>query len=254
MTWRTAASSVVGTAHAARNEPCQDACRAVVFTDSKDHEVLATVVADGAGSARHGGDGATFAVEESVRLWRERVRRSATPPDAAVIGDFLLALRDGLKRLAAATDASLRDYACTYVAVLAWPDAAVCIHIGDGAIVGDMGNGPEVLSGPMNGEYANTTYFITDPEPSLAGGVTWIGQRLVRVAAFTDGLQMFALAAGNDGVNPKFFGRRFQTLEQASEDQLPQLDEALCGFLQSSMITRHTDDDLTLVLATRTDE
>ena len=51
--------------------------------------------------------------------------------------------------------AKARDYACTFLGVVASPSATLLMQIGDGGIVVDVGNGLEVPITPMIGEYAN---------------------------------------------------------------------------------------------------
>lgn len=250
MTWRVAAASVTGTSHAERGEQGQDAVQVETFHASDGQTVLGIFAADGAGSAPFGGEGAACAVAASVTYWRDFFASNGSTVDAEALGTSLLRLRASLHDLAARSERDVREFACTYLATLASLDGLVTLHIGDGGIIADFGNGYVVVSAPTNGEYANTTYFVTDPEEQLVGDSIWHSKPACRLAVFTDGLQPFTLDALGKDANPAFFDRRFQTLELAGEEHVPALNDALAGFLNLDMIRRHVSDDMTLVLAT----
>jgi hypothetical protein len=102
---------------------------------------------------------------------------------------------------------------------------------------------------PQSGEYANTTNFLTDPEwaEHLA-----FAQRPVRVeelALLTDGLQTLALSFAGRTVHAPFFRPMFQRLRAAAPGE--GLARALRQFLDSEPVNARTDDDKTLILATR---
>ena len=62
MSWRYSAVSVIGSSHVGSGADCQDSCLALVETAPSGEPLLVVFVADGAGSALHGGDGAELAV------------------------------------------------------------------------------------------------------------------------------------------------------------------------------------------------
>ncbi len=249
MTWRTAFATVTGLSHERSGEPNQDAVDVAEFIAADGQAVLGIFAADGAGTAPAGKDGAATAVDAAVRFWEAFFAERPAAVDAAALGECLLTVRHCHDELAKTRQRGLRDFACTFLAVIALPDSLVALHIGDGAVVADFGDGCCVFSPPANGEYANTTFFVTDPEPQLSGEAIFCGQPARRIAVFTDGLQPFTLNASGCQTNPAFFDRRFHTLETASEEQLPNLNDALKAFLNLDMIRRHVSDDMTLVLA-----
>lgn len=250
MKWRWAAASVAGTSHLGAGQTCQDAYCVRLLATHGGENVLGIFVADGAGSARFGGDGASVAVRTAAGFWADVLGKPDSTIDAVSMGRSVLAIRDQLDSLAKERNAPVQECACTFLCVLASPTEVVTIQLGDGAMVLDLGNGYSVATRPMSGEYANTTYFITESEDRIAAGeVIWHGTPARRISVFTDGLQRLALDGTLANSNPRFFDRRFATLEAASHDQMDQLEPALAAFLSCDAINRHTDDDKTLVLA-----
>src|SRR3546814_3642506 len=77
---------------------------------------------------------------------------------------------DLIQTAAASRSLTARDFATTMVALISVPNGILTAHIGDGAVVGRVTATKEwsVLSAPAHGEYASTTYFVTDdPQPKL---------------------------------------------------------------------------------------
>ena len=92
-----------------------------------------------------------------------------------------------------------RDFAATLIGCVAQIDGVAVIHIGDGACVVRLRNEIDwrVASWPSQGEYASTTYFVTDdPEPRTS--VSYLGGEVAEVALFSDGLERLALIRDKD--------------------------------------------------------
>ena len=71
------------------------------------------------------------------------------------------------------------------------------------------------------------------------------------LALFTDGLQALALHFVSREVHAPFFEPMFERLRQEPPGDAPGLEAELRAFLDSAEVNRRTDDDKTLVLATR---
>ena len=113
--WKAVAASVAGTSHARTKQPCQDAsyCRVV------DGNTLIGAVADGAGSARLGGEGAQVAARaavEAIAAGLAFLDRSATPEQwhrvSAVLSDWRVCKLRSLRRCWAHHRESLRARCC----------------------------------------------------------------------------------------------------------------------------------------------
>ena len=71
------------------------------------------------------------------------------------------------------------------------------------------------------------------------------------VAVLTDGLQKLALHYQSQTAHTPFFRPIFAWLRQAPDDYAEKFASSLAGYLDSPKVNECTDDDKTLVLATR---
>jgi hypothetical protein len=240
--WKLVYGSVRGTSHVQSGQPCQDSCVG--------HVVGTTVVAacsDGAGSAELSHLGSGCAVERFMQEARQSLK--ATSPDRDVIESWVDRTREMVLEEAAAQGVPPRQLACTLLGAVVGDEWAAFIQIGDGVIVFDSGNGFELAFWPDNGEYANTTRFITDEDYRERLRIEIVTRRVSELAILTDGLQMLALDFANARVHDRFFAPLFRTLRNGpSEDTLR---ASLLDFMDSKRVNDRTDDDKTILLATR---
>lgn len=239
--WRVVAASVAGTSHARDGLPCQDAHAWRVLDDG----TLAFAVADGAGSAPLAEVGSVTAVAAAISaLSREDRPQEAA---AAVERAMLHALRSVVLE-AARRGVEPDQLATTLIVGVAGAEGGAAAQIGDGAVVADQGQGPQTLTTPLNGEFANETVFLTtNGALETAQRSAWQGG-VERLAVFTDGLQALALQRPGPVPHPPFFAPLFVFAASAA----PATATAeLESFLSSPRVTHRADDDLTLLLAVR---
>ncbi|WP_250283769.1 PP2C family serine/threonine-protein phosphatase [Frankia sp. CiP1_Cm_nod2] len=254
MTWRVIARSEAGTSHIKRSLPCDDDCLFAQYRLPCGDELLAVVVADGAGSAEHGGEGAQVAIAAVAAALQSRLGESEIMLDAGLAEILVTAAHDGIASKATSHNLRPRDFACTLLGVLAAPTlGTMAFQIGDGGIVLDVGSGLELAVVPMVGEYANMTHFVTQDNFREVLAVRTFDPLATKIAAFTDGLQRIALDLATDVPHEPFFRPFFKALEDArSENEevlLDQLSLALGRFLQGPLVNERTDDDKTLAIA-----
>ncbi|MEX5710641.1 PP2C family serine/threonine-protein phosphatase [Parafrankia sp. FMc6] len=254
MTWRVIARSEAGTSHIKRSLPCDDDCLIAQYRLPCGDELLAVVVADGAGSAEHGGEGAQVAIAAVAAALQSRLGESEITLDASLAEILVAAAHDGIASRATNDNLQPRDFACTLLGVLAAPKlGTMAFQIGDGGIVLDVGNGLELAVVPMAGEYANMTHFVTQENFREVLAVRTFDSLATKIAAFTDGLQRIALDLATDTPHEPFFRLFFEKLEEDSlEDEevlLDKLSLALGRFLQGPQVNERTDDDKTLAIA-----
>lgn len=251
MTWLIISASVVGTSHKAVGADCQDSCFAQVETyPSSKSPLLMIFVTDGAGSAPHGGIGAELAIEAAVAFFGERYAREG---DGAISVDLakecIQAVRTKIDEEAKRKGAKARDYACTFLGVVASQSATLLMQIGDGGIVVDIGNGLEAPIKPMTGEYANMTNFVTDENAIDVLEAKVFPSRPEKAAVFSDGIQRLAMKMVDNTPHEPFFTNFFAVLAKATLAQQDQLQIELERFLNSPAVNERTDDDKTLALA-----
>jgi hypothetical protein len=250
VSWRIAAASVIGTSHQYAGTECQDDCWAFDEPVVDAEPPLALFVADGAGSAAQGGDGARLAMETAARFVGSFFASGQTLTEDIGI-ECVEAVRDAIYQEAERSGMTPRDYACTFLGVIALPQRALAIQIGDGGIVLDAGNGLEVPIAPMSGEYANMTHFVSDEDAVRQLVTRLYNEPVTHVAVFSDGLQRLALNLAGNTPHVPFFSPFFDVLAKASEDKRDQLQAGLVQFLSSDAVNSRTDDDKTLALAVK---
>ena len=160
--WRVVAASAVGTSHIANGSECQDHCLAQVKTNPTQPPLLTIFLSDGAGSATFGGTGAQLAIQAASIYAGQHYVHSGFVPSAHWAKKCIQDVRANIFADAVKRDAKARDYACTFLGIVASPFATLVMQIGDGGIVVDIGSGFIVPIAPMSGEYVNLTSFVTD--------------------------------------------------------------------------------------------
>ena len=251
--WKYGFASVLGTAHARASVPVQDASRAVALTDAQGAEIFVAVVSDGAGSAAHSHIGS----ERACDFWIEAVTAyvAAGGQRAQLANDFLPCWIDAFQQqiMLVAREAGFEvdDYACTFVAAVIAPDCAVYFQLGDGAIIAATNDGYNVVCWPQQGEYANTTNFLTEANAARKCFVEVRTHRVEEVALFTDGIQNLVLDYRTRTAHAPFFEPLFAWLRPRAAGYSTELSASLSVYLNSAKVNARTDDDKTLLLATR---
>jgi hypothetical protein len=252
VSWRVIRAAVAGTSHLRDELPCQDCCAVTSFALSDGQPVLAIIVADGAGSAQFAESGAQRACEVAQQCIGEWARTTLDSlPTPQLIIEWCDTVRNALEQWALTEGAPLREYACTLLLAVITTQGAGYGQIGDGGIVIDGSSGLELVFWPETGEYANMTCFITDEDALERVRVLVRHAAPEEVAMFTDGIQRLALDFKNGSVHAPFFEPMLAVLRQRSPEECAALERQLAAFLDSPKVNARTDDDKTLVLATR---
>lgn len=141
--------------------PCQD----YVATRNA-RGVACMALADGAGSRPHSASGAEASVKAALRLLShhfDELHALGQSDSARVATRVLEACLAALGRKARTLQTGVEQLACTLMFVAHKDDRYLLGHLGDGAIMLETVPGQlEVVSHPHNGEYLNTTFFVTD--------------------------------------------------------------------------------------------
>jgi hypothetical protein len=252
--WRTAFATSIGTSHQKNGTPCQDAGRCIVVEAADGTEVLVVAVSDGAGTACRSNVGSTLAVEHFLDWFSQAVRSrpDLDTIDRAFVGRWFEEVRSTIRERADADGADVRDYACTMLGMIIGLSSAASVQIGDGAIVVSTEEPGEYnwVFWPQHGEFANSTYFVTqDGAEAVLQFET--GPAVDEVAVFSDGIERLVLDMSSKAVHSPAFQPIFEWLAGTDPDRSDAPSTALVAYLGSEHVNRRTDDDKTLVMATR---
>jgi hypothetical protein len=249
VSWRVLSGSEVGTSHIQTGRACEDSCWAQVLKTPEDQPFLAVFVADGAGSAARGGQGAELAMSAAASFIEKRLKQPELGLGDELAVACVQAVRTAIDSAATAAALKPRDFACTFLGLLSFERGSLLMQVGDGGIVVDFGQGLEVPIEPMGGEYANMTCFVTGDDAIQVLQTQTFDQPVLRAAIFSDGLQRLALNMSTNTAHVPFFKPLFTVLSQSTEEQEDQLAAALKRFLSSEAVNERTDDDKTLAMA-----
>lgn len=250
--WKVIRASVIGTSHTDNKSLCQDDCFADVFVGCDGAGYLVSIVADGAGSATQGGYGAelTCAIAaRSIEASLNNINKASL--DEILVEQWVKDIRRRIYDAAEKQNRPARDFACTVSGAVVGPSIAIFFQIGDGSIVVSRGDIQGVVFWPDSGPYANMTYFVTEEDALDHLHVCVTNTRIDEIAMFTDGIQRLALSFEQRTAHLPFFESMFKVLRSSSVADCGKLDQQLAKFLNSEAINKRTDDDKTLIMATR---
>lgn len=252
--WRYAHASATGAAHFAQNAECQDRfiCRTVA---TKEGEILIAAVADGAGSTSSGQIGA----ETACRIFAEETADFLQTQDASLrslnenFGKFWLDFfQKNIAEIAEKEEKPLRDFASTFVAAVIGGNQSAFFQVGDGAAVYSLAENPDeylFAIDPIETEYANVTDFLTDREAFAALRFNFIDKEIEDLILFSDGIFAVAVDYKTNLPHTPFLRPMMAPLKKSLT--VNGLNQKLESFLSSPKINEKTDDDKTIILATR---
>jgi hypothetical protein len=251
--WRTAYGSAAGTAHIRNGTVCQDAGRCTVVPAADGDEILVASLADGAGSAQRSQRGAALAVAAFQRDFAAAAQDNTGLDgiDRAFVLGWLAQTQDAIRTEASEAGCQAKDYACTLLGAVITDQAAVYVQIGDGAIVTGGADGYDYVFWPQHGEFANSTFFVTMEDAAAIIQVERREGAVQELAMFSDGLERLVLDMTARTVHAPALRPIFLWL--AATDAAPDEQESnvVVAYLNSANVNRRTDDDKTLIMATR---
>lgn len=249
MDWRYGAASAIGTSHQNSQTVCQDAHSLRFFERL---EAFVGVVSDGAGSASQSQVGSRRTCD--VVLNRISAADQEELFTASLAADVLERLRMELQQLADEAGVAAREFACTMLVAIVGEEKAAFWQIGDGAICFRERDADRFgyAFWPEKGDYANVTFFVTDQDAQnhLEFDATPI--EIADLAIFSDGLERLALDFVSGEAHTAFFTGLFPAVRSLrAPGYSPELSSQIEGFLSSDRVNTRTDDDKTLLLASR---
>jgi hypothetical protein len=235
--------------------PCQDYA-SFQFIDATEGVVLVAVICDGAGSAAHADVGAWLAAKTMIELVDLHFQGAGTMRDIDRVRAriWVEQVAETLSVDAVANGRAVRDYACTLLVAIVGETSAAFVQVGDGAMVISRGDEEDwsYLFWPQHGEFANTTNFVVSRDVGDLLEFAYVPERLEEVALFSDGLENLVLHQATRTVHEPFFRRMIEPVRNAAELGLSEpLSRDLSAFLASPRVCERTDDDKSLILASR---
>jgi hypothetical protein len=251
--WRCIAQSLQGPSHVAENSPCQDSHFTRVFGQAAT-ETLIACVADGAGSAAFSDVGSAAACAAIDHCAAEYFGQRGSFADFQH-EDALRWCDEARRRIideAQSRDCGTRELATTLCVAILTPSRSIFFQVGDGAIVLRRLGVYGVVFWPQSGEYVNSTNFLTTDEYQELLEFLTVPVSCTDVALLTDGLERLALRFDSQTPHPPFFEPLFRVLRATSE--FAPLNDDLRKFLGGESVQIRSDDDKTLILASRIDD
>jgi hypothetical protein len=248
--WNVLAASLQGTSHTSESIPCQD-CHAWKLVSTRNEQVLLISCSDGAGSANYADVGSKLACDASIACLEEFVLQygGVNGLDRTAATSMCERVRAVISDEAAQRNVSVRQLACTLLCAAVSESGSFFFQVGDGAIVASTGVSLGVVFWPQSGEYANSTTFITDEQYYQSMQCECFIRAFKDVAVFTDGLERLLLDFSKRTPHLPFFENCFGWVRAATN--VESLQDGFQKLLNSNDVNQRTDDDKTLVLASR---
>lgn len=258
--WKTGSVRVRGTSHYKSGMPCQDYCVAHTTSD-----ITILALSDGAGSCEHSHIGSKAACVGFIKGVREVLKPHTEKVEDldSFIGEsnresWLPALDYAAQSIILAAEKigtnPEKSMACTFLGAIIGKSCAIVLQIGDGAWVAETGaTGFNVVTWPEHGEYANQTYFLTEAGYSdhLQFEKIPNNGNLRTLIGFSDGIERLCLNFSQKIAIDGFF----QPLASAHEHQSKKdFKYGLKRFLASEKITNLSDDDTSVIIASRAND
>jgi len=249
--WTWICASQIGTSHLRSGQRLQDAFSCFTL-EAGGQTVFVGIVSDGAGSASHGGEGASIVCRRLALAVRRHFAHSSVLPDHVAFEQWVDDARDCIYHAAQLRGKDARDFAATLVCAISLGQRSIFAHIGDGCAVVRLQQSQEWIAPtwPEQGEYASMTRFVTEqPSPNLR--ISTCDQAVDAVCVFSDGIERMVL----DPVQKRPFDRFFNGMSQPvfasnlKSGKDAALSRKLADYLGSPAVTDRTDDDKTLVIA-----
>lgn len=246
--WRSAGAKAIGASHERASLPCQDSMAYDVIGGTIFH----AVVADGAGSASHAKHGSQRVVDTVMETTRFLLSQGESDLREILFRAFSAA-RDSLIQLATELQIELRQLSTTVLAVLVGPHGGVAMQVGDGviAVSEEAGQWAWVIW-PQHGEFINTTSFLTDEDALVKMEEASLGPSVLDICICSDGLESVALNYSQREAHSPFFTALLKELHPLHDaDEQAALSKQLEQFIVSERIRARSDDDISIVIATR---
>ena len=242
--------SLAGFSHIEKNIPCQDG-NAFKFYDNK--YILA--VTDGAGSCKHSHLASKFIAEKLVNNLDPSELLEKTNKIKFKL-ELINFINDSFAELITREssnipDIKMSDLATTLILVIGNQERGFIFHVGDGAaLILDSKNMENfIISEPMNGQYANETYFITMKKWEDHLRIREFDIKFDSIFLFSDGVTPLSLIKGKK----PFEGFLSPLINHIKKNKNKDYMNVLKNTLNSERVRKITDDDKTIAFLLKSD-
>lgn len=254
--WRIASASAIGTSHLSNGSSCEDSFAYSFAKLDEDEEILIAAVSDGAGSAEHSAAASRLTCDSFIERIESHLRSGGKIAhlDKTFATNLITEISNVLQEKAKLNGHRVRDYACTLLGVIVGESSSAFLQIGDGAIVtsGGFEDGWSWVFWPQHGEFANATNFVISEDAQNVADFEVASRRVDEFAIFSDGIENLVLHQATKTVHGPFFESMFGPVRTSKSIGLDEtLSKGLEKYLSSPTICERTDDDKTLLLASR---
>ena len=243
--WNSIQCAVQGRGHIKTGTPCQDK---TCFMSENDINVIA--LADGAGSAPMSHYGAEIVTHKICELLTQQFDIYFNEDDGVAVKRVIIGmLLEGLNKLAEDLNCAIKDLASTLLAVAVHDGKYIILHIGDGVIGYIKDEVLKIASHPENGEFVNTTVFVTSED---------VLQTMKIMKGQLNGITGFALMS--DGTETSLYNKREKSLAPALKKIMDLSRTMNVNFLQNeiersfeNVIKNSTTDDCSIAILVEED-
>lgn len=227
-------------------KPCQDVAAGRVLVDGSGQPLgLALSVADGAGSAQYGGEGARLAADGFVEKVAQATLQGETV-NRHMLCNLIADVRGSILEHAATYDHPAYQYASTLVtAVTLWNETFYTL-VGDGTAVCSMDGRLLAPVWPDEMEHLNTPTFLIAENLNEVLKVRRLAGRVEHIFLMTDGLQYIVVESKSQRPQASFFNLAFGELAHKVDGESAFINEWLSGLLKSEHIQSRTNDDTSI--------
>lgn len=238
--WKIVSHKEKGLSHQKNNLPCQDR----TYNLSK-NEVCVISLADGAGSCKHSELGASAVTKKVCEILCDEFDYLYNLDEISVakkiMSNCILDIKDRFDNISS----NIKDFSSTLLFVAVKKDKYIIGHIGDGVIGCRYNNKLDVISYPQNGEYINSTYFITNTND--------VDKFNIFKGDMKD-IDSFILMS--DGISESLYNKNTQNLSNATNTIIDWLDnnstkkieKALKSNFENLFMKKTTDDCSLIVM------
>lgn len=251
--WRYAQASIIGQSHLNQNTVCQDRLATRIIKSPTEGEILIAVVADGAGSTTSGERGAEIACEFFVNQIAEFTKNASVKSLSEDFGRRWISFyQQQIADIARKEKKEMREFATTLVGAIVGKTDAIFYQVGDGGAVFSTSGKPTSYRfsiAPVESEYVNMTEFLTDEAAAKSLRFVHIEEAIEDLILFSDGIFAVAVDYQTGKPHEPFLMPMIAPLRNGNAGD--DLNEKLEKFLASPKLNEKTDDDKTIILASR---